>query len=289
MNEPAGWAWIEAWRSGTISDEDFAQLKQLLRDSPEARRTLRRAMLLDSLLRERADAGRLVPFVSESHSRELESCGTSASLVEEAISDQPVVKRRFRITARELLAWGAVAACVAVIVAMSVNRAIEGEKNERSNAVDVTLPSPIQEESGSAALTLEQLREHLLASDPQIMHLELKSDGVVEVAEIGSSWGDIVWSTDRQLGFLRLPCPTRSDQDALQYQIWILGNDVSGDEMIHGGSFPVDACSGEIIVPIQVDQFVQRPRLFVVSVDSDRGGTSLATAFWANAYDGFEP
>ena len=56
MSEPAGWQWIEAWRNGTISNKDFASLQKLLREQPDARRTLRRYIAMDTALRDRAEA-----------------------------------------------------------------------------------------------------------------------------------------------------------------------------------------------------------------------------------------
>ena len=65
MSEPAGWQWIEAWRNGTISDEDFDSLQKLLREEPDARRTLRRYMAMDTALRDRAEARLLVSGIGD--------------------------------------------------------------------------------------------------------------------------------------------------------------------------------------------------------------------------------
>lgn len=56
MTEPMGWRLIEDWRNGTISEENFASLQVLLREEPDARRTLRRSMTMDTALRDQAEA-----------------------------------------------------------------------------------------------------------------------------------------------------------------------------------------------------------------------------------------
>ncbi|MEM1296995.1 MAG: hypothetical protein AAGH89_16640 [Verrucomicrobiota bacterium] len=55
-NEPAGWHWIEAWRNETMSPHDFAEFQAALKSDAEVRNTLRKAMAMDSALRDMAEA-----------------------------------------------------------------------------------------------------------------------------------------------------------------------------------------------------------------------------------------
>ena len=114
MSEPAGWQWIEAWRNGTISDDDFHSLQILLREQPAARRTLRRSMAMDTALRDRAEA-RLLAAESETASDEQRA--------------SPVTAPRFRVVRREVVAWSAAAACL-----LLARICVEPQAGERSLA-----------------------------------------------------------------------------------------------------------------------------------------------------------
>lgn len=85
----------------------------------------------------------------------------------------------------------------------------------------------------------------------------------------------------RQIGYLRLRGLTNTDSAGRQYQFWIVGSDVSGNEIINGGIFPVDQSTGELIFPILADQFVQQPMMFVVDVEPSANGTALPTSLVA--------
>ena len=44
--------------------------------------------------------------------------------------------------------------------------------------------------------------------------------------------------------------------------------------------FFVDRNTGELILPIQADHFVQQPKMFVVSVEPLGGGSALTARCW---------
>jgi anti-sigma-K factor RskA len=125
------------------------------------------------------------------------------------------------------------------------------------------------------------LREQLLASAPDVLHLQLVSnDGRAVARQPG---GDVVWSSGRQIGYLRLQGLMNNDPPQRQYQLWIIGGDASNNEMINGGVFFVDRSTGELILPIQADHFVQQPKMFVVSVEPLGGGSALTPTLLAKA------
>jgi len=139
----------------------------------------------------------------------------------------------------------------------------------------------------NARPTIGQLREQLLGSAPDVLHLQLVSDNGGGVAN--NFGGDIVWSSGRQIGFLRLKGSTGdSSAQPRQYRLWIVSSDVSGNEIINGGIFPADRSSGELILPIQADQFVQQPKMFVVDVEPLGGSSKLTGSLLAKA-DGLGP
>jgi hypothetical protein len=135
----------------------------------------------------------------------------------------------------------------------------------------------------SMALTIAGQREQLLASAPDVLHLQLVSDNGNGAGESG---GDITWSSGRQIGFLRLRGLTGNGPVGRQYQLWIVGSDVSGNEIINGGIFPVDQSTGDLIVPILAEQFVENPKMFVVDVEPFESDRSPATSLVATTDGG---
>ncbi len=273
MSEPAGWQWIEAWRNGTISDEDFASLQKLLREQPAARRTLRSYTAMDTALRDRAEAQVLI--------------------AESQAADDPTPARsaatpRSRLAWREVVAWSTAAACLLAVTVLWFTRPTTNQNSSLIVETEAPAESAVVEsrEPAAAELTIAEQREQLLASAPDVLHLKLVSDNGRDVEN--ESGADIVWSSGRQIGFLRLRGMAGGDLAQCQYQLWIVGSDVSGNEIINGGIFPVDRSTGELILPIQADQFVQQPKMFVVIVEPSGGGAALTAPLLARA-DGLGP
>ncbi|MCU0874478.1 MAG: anti-sigma factor, partial [Pirellulaceae bacterium] len=191
---------------------------------------------------------------------------------------------------REAFAWLAAAACLLVAVftwyARPTTAPPPNSPTVANSEPPVTTPGTDTPDPSTATLTVAQLREQLLASAPDVLHLQLVSnDGGAVARQPG---GDIVWSSGRQMGYLRLQGLVNRDPPQCQYQLWIIGGDASSNEVINGGVFFVDRSKGELILPIQADQFVQQPKLFVISVETSGGGTAMTAPLLARA-DGFGP
>ena len=201
---------------------------------------------------------------------------------------------RNKVRRREVVAWITAAACFLLAVLAwsrwpaanlpsgpSPDPPVIAEKN----------PSPTRPTDGdtiapNAGPTIAELREQLLRSTPDVLHLQLVSDTGAGGNESG---GDIVWSSGRQIGYLRLRgLAGENPVQQRQYRLWIVGSDVSGNEFINGGIFPVDRSTGELILPIQADQFVQQPKMFVVSMEPSGSGNDLIAPVLAKA-DGLGP
>ena len=81
--------------------------------------------------------------------------------------------------------------------------------------------------------------------------------------------GDVVWSTSRQQGYLRLTGLPANEPGRNQYQLWIV--DASRDvHPIDGGVFDVNA-AGELIVPVRARLPVDRPAAFAVTLEKPGG------------------
>ncbi len=184
---------------------------------------------------------------------------------------------------REVFAWVAAAACLGVAVFVWYTRptpapspqspaSANGEPPAARPGADAPAPS-------TATLTAAQHRERLLASAPDVLQLRLVNSDSGAVAR--KPGGDIVWSNGLQMGYLRLQGLANDAPVQRQYQLWIIGGEASSDEFINGGMFFVDRNTGELVVPIHADHFVQMPKMFLVSVEPLGGGDALTTSLLA--------
>ncbi len=219
MSEPAGWQWIEAWRNGTISDGDFHSLQILLREQSEARRTLRRSMAMDTALRDRAEA-RLLATESETASDEKRT--------------SPVTAPRFRVVRREVVAWSAAAVCLLLaVLAWSRKPASDPSPGSLHNQ-PVIVPAYHMCTVVIAGFR-RGLRDQLLASAPDVLHIRLVS-GNESAAE--QARGEIVWSRERQLGYLclrGLPRTESSPHRTVEHPVPTLDRRRGSDDQRVGG------------------------------------------------------
>jgi hypothetical protein len=82
--------------------------------------------------------------------------------------------------------------------------------------------------------------------------------------------GDVVWSPERQEGFLRFEHLPSNDPKVYQYQLWIF--DATRDDRfpIDGGVFDVPA-GGEVVIPIAPRLPVGQATLFAVTIEKPGG------------------
>ena len=84
----------------------------------------------------------------------------------------------------------------------------------------------------------------------------------------------MVWSNERQAGFMRLSGMPPNRSSAEQYQLWIV--DPSRDEHpIDGGVFDIPAGVEEVIVPIDAKLRAEDPRAFAITLEQ-RGGVVVS-------------
>jgi hypothetical protein len=273
MSEPAGWQWIEAWRNGTISDEDFNSLQRLLREQPEVRRTLRRFMALDTALRDRAEA-RLLAAESETGDGEQRA--------------SPITAPHFRVAWREVVAWSAAAACLLLALFgwshKPASDPVPGSvQNQPAIAQQVPVSNPavdLETQGRKVAPTTAQLRDQLLASARDVVHIRLVSgdDPGAEQAR-----GEIVWSSERQTGFLCLQGLPRNEPSNIQYQLWVVDAGPMTSGLVDGGVFNPEPEAGELILPIRGNLLVPHWRLLVIDVETPGGGARKSFPLLARA------
>lgn len=83
--------------------------------------------------------------------------------------------------------------------------------------------------------------------------------------------GDIVWSTAKQCGYMRIEGLASNDPSAFQYQLWIF--DEEQKHPVDGGVFdiPPDASGLAIVVPVDPKLSVRKPTLFAVTIERPGG------------------
>lgn len=155
------------------------------------------------------------------------------------------------------LGWtAAAAACIALAVNVYLTQFRPGY--DTAVAPPVTVPQP---------LTIAQLREEFLLSTPDLTKANWAAGNVKDIKQIA---GDIVWSDEKQAGFMRfrgLPIKTAPDHC---YQLWIFDTTQDKATPIDGGIFDVNI-DGEIIIPIKAKLQAARPYQFALTIERHGG------------------
>lgn len=86
--------------------------------------------------------------------------------------------------------------------------------------------------------------------------------------------GDVIWSNERQEGYMRFVSMPINDPSVEQYQLWIIDPD-RDDEPIDGGVFDIND-NGEAIVPIDAKLKVLQPAAFAITIEKP-GGVVVST------------
>jgi hypothetical protein len=156
------------------------------------------------------------------------------------------------------LGWAtAAAASVALAVTLFMPRG-----GDNRAGVSTPPPTPIQEERSNPA----QERERLIESAQQLVRAEWAKGNVKEV-EVA---GDVVWSDEKQTGYMRFRGLPKNDPGKETYQLWIFDETQSEKTPIDGGVFDVSA-DGEVIVPIDPKLKAKNPKAFAVTVEKPGG------------------
>lgn len=98
--------------------------------------------------------------------------------------------------------------------------------------------------------------------------VELPWSATEDPSAIGAS-GDVLWSNEKQLGFMRIRGLEANNASQVQYQLWIF--DESRENPVDGGVFDVPAGQSEVLVPIDAKLKVQKPTLFAITVEQPGG------------------
>ena len=120
----------------------------------------------------------------------------------------------------------------------------------------VKTPAPI--------LTPAQKREQLIADAPDIIQTNWTS-----AKDDKRVLGDVVWSNARQKGFVRLRDMPVLDASKETYQLWII-DEKNEKAPVSAGIFNTSR-TGEIVIPINAQLRIDKPKLFAVSKEKAGG------------------
>ncbi len=114
-----------------------------------------------------------------------------------------------------------------------------------------------------------QQRAQLLASAPDIIQTSWTSK-----KDDKTVLGDVVWSSAQQKGYVRLRDMPALDPNRETYQLWIVDEAQDKKAPVSGGIFNVGQ-AGEVIVPINAQLKIQKPKMFVISREK-AGGVAVS-------------
>lgn len=117
------------------------------------------------------------------------------------------------------------------------------------------------------------------AASPELLRtalLDEASDAVVlEWMRLEDAWGqqaegDVVWSDERQEGYMRFRALERNEPTAAQYQLWIFDSSRPDSPPVDGGVFDIVG-SAEQVVPIDAALEVDHAYQFAITLERPGG------------------
>ena len=155
------------------------------------------------------------------------------------------------------LGWvAAAAACVALALNIWLTR---------TNPAEVAnVKPPIQ---APAILTPAEARDAMLASASTMVKASWAPGNVKEIKEVT---GDVVWSDERQAGYMRFRGLPANDPSKETYQLWIFDKTQDKATPIDGGTFDVRS-DGEVVIPINAKLKAKEPEMFAITMEKPGG------------------
>jgi len=158
------------------------------------------------------------------------------------------------------LGWAvAAAACIALAVNLWQTRS-----RPQPEIVSKT-PETVQTPTPKPQLTAAQEREQLLATARDVVQTTWTSP-----TDKTKVLGDIVWSNERQQGYMRFRGLPPNDPNREAYQLWIADETQNPKTPISGGVFDISS-TGEVVVPIDAQITVKKPKAFNITKEKPGG------------------
>jgi hypothetical protein len=157
-----------------------------------------------------------------------------------------------------LLGWAAAAAaCIALAINIWI---MQNPPTPDTARVQVPAETP-------RPLSPAEMRDQMMRSDAAMVKATWGPEKMKEMKQVS---GDIVWSGDKQMGYLRLQGLPKNDPSKETYQLWIVDRTRDQKYPIDGGTFDVSS-DGEIIIPINAKLRAASPEMFVITMEKPGG------------------
>ncbi len=155
------------------------------------------------------------------------------------------------------LGWAAAAAaCIALAVNIWFTRIPTIEQVKTSPKIETP-----------QILTPAKMREEMLRSTAGVLKANWAAGNVKELKNVS---GDVVWSDEKQSGYMRFRGLPVNDIAKETYQLWIFDKTQDKATPIDGGTFDVSA-DGEVVIPITAKLKAQGPEMFAITVEKPGG------------------
>jgi len=156
--------------------------------------------------------------------------------------------------------WLGWAAAAAACVALALN--IWFTRTKPIDVAEVKTPPPVIK-----PVTPAEQREELIRSATGMVKANWAAGNVKEISQIT---GDVVWSDEKQTGYMRFKGLPKNDGTKETYQLWIFDKTQKKETPIDGGTFDVTA-DGEVIIPINAKLKAQGAEMFAITIEKPGG------------------
>ncbi len=155
------------------------------------------------------------------------------------------------------LGWAAAAAaCIALVVNLWVTRVQPPETAKNLPPTDVP-----------KVMTPAELRESMMKSTAGLIKADWAAGNVKDITQLS---GDVIWSDDKQAGYMRFKGLPVNDPAKETYQLWIFDKTQDKATPIDGGTFDVNS-EGEVVIPINAKLKASGPEMFAITVEKPGG------------------
>lgn len=151
----------------------------------------------------------------------------------------------------------AAAACAALAFNIAMTRLVP----------DPTLVKISPTPNASQTPDLAKAHDEMLAQPSLIRAAWSPGPSSPEMAKIT---GDVVWSDEKQAGYLKVRGLPTNDKTKTTYQLWIFEENQGDKTPIDGGTFDIDA-NGDVVIPINAKLRTKNPALFAITVEKPGG------------------
>lgn len=115
--------------------------------------------------------------------------------------------------------------------------------------------------------TPAEMRDEMMRATTGMVVANWAAGNVKELKQIS---GDVVWSDEKQAGYMRFRGLPVNDSASETYQLWIFDKTQDKATPIDGGTFDVSA-DGEVVIPINAKLKARGPEMFAITIEKAGG------------------